>query len=300
MHLILDADFDIDNPQNAYVRHRGDYYAKITRFLSGGVEVLMKTVRPMASDKFGEMWAQEFPVSNIPKPKKSASEIELDRIANVRRAVKKAKQTTRGLVQQLKADRLCTLTYRENVEDREKVMEDFTRFRRLVKEGWKGQPGLRDWHYVAVLERQERGAYHIHIAVRGWQPITFLRKCWYRACGALIDSKGADTPGAVNVTPPRDNTGAARKKEWATVRLASYIVKYMQKTFDETNTEKKRYWRSKDIAPPVVYRHWLVATDMESALNELLVHLSFAEGFELRQHWSCNTGMCYWCQGVST
>lgn len=304
MDFILDADFDIDNPLNASFNPpswaRGDYHARITRFVSGGVEVLMKVVRPMAQAQFAKGWENHFPVSLAPKPEKSESEIEADKRDNQRRAVSHAKKTTRYLVQQLEADRLLTLSYRENVEDREKVKADFVRFVRLVKNGWKGQPGLKDWRYVAVLERQQRGAYHVHIAVRGWQPITFLRKCWYKANGASIDCKGSETPGAVNVTPPRDSMGSRRKKEWATVRLASYVVKYMQKTFDETTTEKNRYWRSRDIQPPSIYRHWLVATNFEDALNELLAHLSLAEQFELRRHWGSDDGCCYWCQGVSS
>jgi hypothetical protein len=295
MDLILDDDFDIDNPGATM---RGDYYVRVTRFVSGGLEALMKVVRPMAQAQFGERWQNEFPVSTAPKPEKSQSEIEADKADNQRRAVNHAKKTTRYLVQQMQADRLLTLTYRDCVEDREKVKDDFTRFRRLVKEGWKGRPGLINWRYVAVLELQQRGAYHIHIAVRGWQPVSFLRECWYRALGASIDSKGSETPGAINVTPPRDATGASRKKEWASVRLASYIVKYMAKTFGETSTEKNRYWRSKDIAAPVTYRHWLMATNMEDAINELISHLSFAEQFEMRRHWGSDDGTCYWIQGV--
>lgn len=307
MDSILDVDFDIDKPFEGRnhgtgfetpMFMRGDYYCRVTRFVSGGCEALMKVVRPMAQAQFGERWKNGFPVSMAPKAEKSESEIEADRKDNHRRAVSHAKKTTRYLVQQMQADRLLTLTYRENVQDREKVKADFTRFRRLVKEGWKGRQGLADWRYVAVLELQERGAFHVHIAVRGWQPITFLRECWYRACGASIDAKGADTPGGINVTPPRDFNGPSRKKEWATVRLASYICKYMQKTFDETSTEKNRYWRSKDIAAPAVYRHWLVATNMEDAINELISHLSVAQGFELRRHWGADDGGCYWCQGV--
>lgn len=295
MELILNDDFDIDNPSLSI---RGDYYARVTRFVSGGCEALMKVVRPMAQAQFAERWSNGFPISMAPKPEKSQFEIEEEKRENQRRAVSHAKKTTRYLVQQMQADRLLTLSYRENMEDREQVKEHFTKFRRLVKEGWKGRPGLKNWRYVAVLERQQRGAYHIHIAVKGWQPITFLRECWYRALGASIDAKGADTPGGVNVTPPRDDTGASRKKEWASVRLASYIVKYMQKTFDDSTTEKNRYWRSKDISAPVTYRHWLMATNMEEAINELIAHLSFAEQFEMRRHWGDDNGGVYWIQGV--
>ena len=295
MEAILNADFDIDNPSKT---ERGDYYAKITRFLSGGCEVVMKCVRPMAHAKYAEQWEQGFPVSMLPKKEKSASEIEVERAQNHRRAVRKAKQTTRFLCQQMKADRLLTLTYRENVEDREQVRKQFKEFVRYVHKGWKGQPGMPNWRYVAVLERQERGAYHVHCAVQGWNPVKFLRMCWYKALGAAGDATKENAPGQIDLSPPRNHSGASRKKEWAVDRLAFYIVKYMQKTFDETSTEKNRYWRSKDIVKPEQYMHWLVATNLTAALNELYRHMDFAEGFQLKKHWLSNDDMVYWCAGV--
>lgn len=296
MDSILNADFDFDNPQIAF---RGDYYAKVTKMLSGGVEVVLKCVRPMMQENRAEQFANCFPVSNRPKEEKSASEIEHEKRANHRRAVRKAKQTTRFLVEQMQADRLFTLTYRENVDDREKVKADFKRFLRLVREGWKGCPGIDNWQYVAVLERQERGAYHVHCAVRGYQPVKFLRKCWYKALGADAEAKGEDTPGQVDITSPRNSTGKSRKREWATRRLSCYIVKYMQKTFDETTTEKNRYWRSKDIEAPQVYRQWLVATNLGEAISALYKHLEIAEGFRVQKHWNSDDQCIYWCYGIA-
>lgn len=290
MEAILNSDFDIDNP---FISCRGDYYAKVTRFLSGGVEVVMKAVRPMAMEKRAEQFANCFPVSNRPPVEKSESEIAAEKAANHRRAVRKAKQTTRFLCQQMCADRILTLTYRQNMEDREQVKADFKRFIRLVRASRNV-----DFQYVAVLERQERGAYHVHVAVRGWQPITLLRRCWYKALGAAPDAAGEDTPGQVNITSPRNFKGSGRKRQWATDRLASYIVKYMNKTFDESTTEKNRYWRSRDIVPPVSRRHWLVATNLADAINELMSHLSFSEGMELKKHWLSDDGTVYWCRGV--
>lgn len=302
MQAILNADFDIDNPQcDEYAPFdldvRGDYYARVTKFLSGGFEVIMKVVRPMALQKQADAFAGGYPVSLAPRPEKSASEIEAEKVENHQRAVKKAIQTTRYLCQQMKADRLLTLTYRDNVQDREKVKADFKQFLRLVRNGWKGQAGLPGWRYVAVLERQERGAYHVHCAVQGYQPVKFIRQCWYKALGASATASGADTPGQIDITSPRTYTGASRKKEWATHRLAAYIVKYMSKTFDETTTEKNRYWRAKDIVKPDPYRHWLVATSLGDALQELFNYFE-ARGMQLKKHWLSDDKTCYWVQGV--
>jgi len=37
--------------------------------------------------------------------------------------------------------------------------------------------------YAAVLECQKRGAIYPHLAVRGFQDIRFLRRCWYKIVG---------------------------------------------------------------------------------------------------------------------
>jgi len=66
------------------------------------------------------------------------------------------------------ADHLVTLTYRDNVEDRERVLTDLERMRRMLSSIGYPMP------YVAVLECQKRGSIHPHLAVRGFQDIRFL------------------------------------------------------------------------------------------------------------------------------
>ena len=76
-----------------------------------------------------------------------------------------------------RSDHLVTLTYRDNVEDRERVLTDLERMRRMLSSIGYPMP------YVAVLECQKRGAIHPHLAVRGFQDIRFLRRCWYKIVG---------------------------------------------------------------------------------------------------------------------
>jgi len=157
----------------------------------------------------------------------------------------------RFLVKEMRADRLFTLTYRENMQDRERLMGDFTRFLRLVRKALK-----RDWPYVAVVERQERGAFHIHCAVIGWQNIKVLRRCWYQALGGTGDETGDKTPGQIDVTPPRGRWGSGFRC-WQSSKLGGYLVKYLHKTFDEVGAEKKRYWHSQGLKAPELQRIWL-------------------------------------------
>jgi hypothetical protein len=198
----------------------------------------------------------------------------------------------------MKADRLFTLTYRRNEQDRETVKADFKRFLRLVKKGWKGQAGYPNWRYVAVLEQQDRGAFHIHCAVQGWQRISFLRAAWYKALGGQGNETGEGTPGAVNVTNPDKAKWGHTGRQWKSRKLAGYLTKYLAKTFDENATEKKRYWHAKDIAEPVVQRFIIGAVSIVEAIVEsvemLKFHVGLKGGFD---HWLSTSQDSYWLAG---
>jgi hypothetical protein len=69
--------------------------------------------------------------------------------------------------------------------------------------------------YVAVLERQQRGALHPHLAVKGFQDVRLLRRCWYKIVG--------NGQGQVNVRGPRPGSSP--------VKLARYLSKVHQQGF---------------------------------------------------------------------
>ncbi|AJY10991.1 hypothetical protein AK34_5596 [Burkholderia dolosa AU0158] len=60
------------------------------------------------------------------------------------------------------ADRMLALSTRENETRVEVWAKWWDEFRRRLNR-------IHDFHYVAVLERQQRGAWHIHVAVSGRQ-----------------------------------------------------------------------------------------------------------------------------------
>lgn len=63
---------------------------------------------------------------------------------------------------------MVTLTYRENTVDRELALKHWKAFcRKLGKH--------KQFHYVAVIEEQARGALHFHVAVAGRQMYALLR-----------------------------------------------------------------------------------------------------------------------------
>jgi hypothetical protein len=190
---------------------------------------------------------------------------------NLRRAVRRARQAVRAAVKALNADHMLTLTYRENMQDEARLKRDFKEFVRLVRLRYAS------WQYVAVREKQDRGAYHIHMAVRGKQPIRWLLRCWLRAIGQpeheVNDwfmrgvALGERSFGAVNVRAPRRDFGGAGQS-WKPDRLAGYMTKYLHKEFSAVDKFAKRYWASRDIARPQMIRMWLGSSTFADALNE--------------------------------
>lgn len=285
-------------------QNHGDYYMDVLEFKNGTVEVLLKTIRPMHEgpvlsvadpDSHGN-YLKSIGLSymevhgsglKIVAPEEPEPDSEFKRQSNHLRAVRRAKAHIRWLVNEMEADRLFTLTYRANETDREKVKADFKRFVRLVRKGWGGQQGLPEWRYVAVLERQERGAYHIHCAVKGWQKVTFLRTAWYKALGGQGDETGDQTPGNIDVTSPRKARWGTSLREWKASKLSAYLTKYLAKTFDEETDEKKRYWHSKDTVVPAKQRFILCATDLVSAIHESasVLELHFGHAINFARSW---------------
>lgn len=297
--------------ENILEETQGDYYMNLREFIDGSVECVVKVIRPLKAAlirgscdglSYAAGCAAVGESSSVSSHKhiktETGEQSQFDRDANHARAVRRAKQNIRWLTKEMQADRLFTLTYRRNETDRDQVKADFTRFLRLVKKGWKGQEGVKDWQYVAVLELQERGAYHIHCAVKGWQRIAFLRQAWYKALGGQGNETGEGTPGNVDVTNPDKKRWGHTGRQWKPRKLAGYLTKYIQKTFDNAATEKKRYWHTRGIVRPAVQRFMLGALGIVDAIQEsvnlLGFHVGLKPGFDM---WLSTSEDCFWLAG---
>ncbi len=136
-----------------------------------------------------------------------------DRDVNELRAVRRARSHLRRLVLSANADHLLTLTYRDNVTEFGQASADLVRFIRRVKLYLPG------WVFVAVPERQQRGAWHWHLAVVGRQDVRLLRACWRH----VIDD------GNIDVQEPKSRIGNRR------LALVKYLGKYLAKGFQEAD-----------------------------------------------------------------
>lgn len=209
------------------------------------------------------------------------------RAENIARSARRAKQAVQFAVRQIQADHMLTIHTRENIQDREVFFQIFTRFIRLVrtKNYINGElvsrKENRAFPFVAVPELQDRGAYHMHLAVVGKQDINLLRACWYVALGGSPSDKGADVRGQIDVTHSMRMFGTASEK-FKTMKLVQYLVKYIAKGFEtDDSLGLTRYTKSRGAPPVQVEKQFLMACfsngeqDFVDALKEAYAHAEF-------------------------
>lgn len=167
----------------------------------------------------------------------------------------RAKVAIRRRVLSMQADRMLTLTFRENITDISEAWGCFHYFGKLMRKSFES------FQYVVVPEFQSRGAVHFHLAIRGYYPVQLVRKHWLRAVG----QRG----GNIDITSPRK----AEKNSWNPKRIANYIAKYITKT-DVVAFNKRRYASGGKIEIPAPICGWLalgvpVVVVLTQALNEM-------------------------------
>jgi len=215
-----------------YSPFRREWIVRLRAFEDGQVEAYATRF-----DRYLKMQS----LHRIPKAKRGESD---STDANKRVAAKRAKQQVRLRCKAIGADRMITLTYRENMTDKDRLKRDFDALRRLLGR-------IQNFQYVAVAERQKRGAWHLHIAVKGRQNYRVLRELWLRVVG--------EGNGNVDVRNPNREAGLRHK-------IASYIGKYIVKNFDEHQLNEKRYWASRGIKVPEAetVKHFLEDTPADA------------------------------------
>ena len=159
---------------------------------------------------------------------------------NEKRAVHRAKSQVRRKCMAGDLSYLLTLTYREIV-DLVRAWADFEAFVRLLHR-YKG-----DWPYVVVVEYQERGAPHFHLAVRGFQDVELIRSCWRQVVGE----------GNIDVKAPPARSGG----QWKRASLARYLTKYVTKDITAHEFGKHRYRASLGITVPTERKFYPLTGD---------------------------------------
>lgn len=205
-------------------------------------------------------WSRCKALHAMPKAKRGESE---NRETNVESAARRAKQALRLKCKAIGADHMLTLTTRANIEDLDEFHTLFKRWARIMSTS-------KRLSYVAVPERQERGAWHLHVAINGkparWRAI----RVWLRVVGG----KGE---GYVHLRSP---DGGHYGQGWEQHKLAGYISKYIGKDVGVAALNRKRYWASKGIDVPVkaTYCTWMGYPSMYEVLKVVMADLQHQFG----------------------
>lgn len=251
--------------------HLRQYRAKITVLPEGQFEMSVTRPDPASVEAMGRAIR---PCDMLAKSR-TEEEQGLRDDENRKRACRLARQRIRHLVKCIGADHLATNTYREVMQDMERLKKNHQEYVRLVRLKYP------DWAYVVTFEKQRSEepdwSYHLHYAVRGKQDIKWLLRCWLRAIGQPLEevddwflrgvSLGPRSMGAVNVKGPNRKFGG-KSTQWKSDRLASYLTKYISKEFEVAAKSAKKYWCPKGIERPEVIKLWLGATNFPAAIRE--------------------------------
>lgn len=187
----------------------------------------------------------------------------LDRAAaNRERSTRRARTTVRRLAKAKGLTVLLTLTYRENMVDRERMARDFDVFVKRVRRV------IPAFEYVCVFERQKRGAWHAHIAV----PRILSH---YTHKGAIVKSYDllrSMWRGVVGADNGNVDVSRNKRVNRSAAKLANYISKYIGKTFDQAERHVNSYSASGRALPPPVTHRVLSGQPLEAmgALFDLL------------------------------
>jgi len=125
-------------------------------------------------------------------------------------------------------DKFMTLTYAENMEDRQQALKDFRNFLK------KARRKYGKFEYISVIEYQKRGAVHFHCFLFGFPfvPINDLPE--------LTEVWGH---GFLELKVVRNH-----------FKLQNYLTKYFMKTFqEERSRNERRYFASKGLKRSQVF-----------------------------------------------
>lgn len=187
----------------------------------------------------------------------------LDKAAqNAERSSRRARTKVRRLCKAKGLTTMITLTYRENVLDRERMARDFDVFVKRVRRV------IPSFQYVCVFERQKRGAWHAHIAVE-------RVLSHYHHKGVLVrsyDLLRSMWRGVVGVDGGNVDCSRQKRLKRSTARLASYLAKYISKGFIENAGDGDSYRASGRALPrPMTFRSPQVA--LSNAISDLVALL---------------------------
>lgn len=152
-----------------------------------------------------------------------------------------------------------TLTYKENITDREYSNYEFKKFIQKLKRLLK-KYGVTDLKYLAPIETQKRGALHYHILLFDvpFIPVFEIQKRWIH--------------GNINIKQVKSDGMISDEGELIPVsRVGLYISKYFSKSFEDKEKSKKAYLSSRNLNKPITetYNNYCIYEEALESFSNL-------------------------------
>ena len=136
------------------------------------------------------------------------------------RSTQRAKTCVRRLIKAKNLNQMLTLTYRENVTDRDTHLRNFDVFIKRVRRV------IPTFEFVVTHEQQKRGAWHSHLAVHRILPVYTYQNTLVKSFTLLTHlwRSSHSSEGCCMVSPCHKG-----KKRRSVAYIATYLAKYIGK-----------------------------------------------------------------------
>lgn len=164
----------------------------------------------------------------------------LNRERAARRAKTAIRHKAKGIAGEHGAVFMLTLTYAENMQDHSRMAADFRKFARTIKKRYP------NFEYIAVAEKQKRGAYHYHMITNLWLKHSEWESTWGKGYCWVKQAQNSR-------------------------QVIRYVTKYITKAFEDCEDGNHRYYTSHGLGERTCYVYATTNSRMRmSAVIELL------------------------------
>lgn len=220
---------------------------------------------PAALADFEHCQANPVPLTEVEREKEDLA----NRVRSTRRARSEVRRKCkhRGLIE------ILTLTYRENMQDRNRMSRDLDAFIKRVHRR------IPHFEYVCVFEQQKRGAWHAHLAVKRVLPF-YWKGGTKKTAVRSFDLLRSMWRGVVGNDNGNIDVSKRRKQRWSPAKIAGYISKYVGKSFGENAKHENSYSASNGSNPdPVRYSFDTVSEGMAGLFALLSLELEHGDPY---------------------
>lgn len=193
----------------------------------------------------------------------SPLQLEQTALENRTRATRRARAEVRRKCKHRALIEILTLTYRENMVDRDRMSHDLDKFVKRVRRV------IPSFEYVCVFERQTRGAWHAHLAVRRVLPY-YWKGGHTKKLVRSFDLLRSMWRGVVGPQNGNIDVSKRKKQRWSAAKIAGYISKYIGKSFGDNPAHENSYSASNGALPSPVRYSFATCLEGIAGLYELL------------------------------